>query len=259
MAKTEKELREEIVEIGKLMYQKGWVANNDGNMTVRIDADSILSTPANVSKGMMNPDDQVMVDMMGNKIHGRRERTSEIDMHLMIYRMRADVQSVVHAHPPVSTGFASAGRALDVALLPEVVLCLGCVPLAPYGLPGTNELSEAIQPFIVKYDAVLMQNHGVVTCGNDLYNAFFRMETVEHFARIALVAEVLGGAKPLTRVEVDKLFKSRSRYGIHSNAGPELGQPLVAEDFESGLPSTTASERRALETLLDENVHVNGS
>ena len=116
MNKTEKEYRQDIVDIGRLVYQKGWVAANDGNITIRLDQDRILATPTGVSKGMMHVDDLIIVDMQGNKIEGRKERTSEIAMHLTIYSMRPDIRSVVHAHPPVATGFATAGKALNLAL-----------------------------------------------------------------------------------------------------------------------------------------------
>ena len=233
MPKTEREHRQDIVEIGKLVYQKGWVAANDGNITIRLDQDRILATPTGVSKGMMHPDDLIIVDMKGNKIEGRKERTSEILMHLTVYEMRPDVRSVVHAHPPVSTGFAAAGKPLNLALLPEVIIGLGCVPLAAYGLPGTPELSEPLLPYIPKYDAIMMGNHGAVCYGDDLFRAFFRMETLEHFARISLVAELLGGPKVLPKVEVDKLFDSRARYGVRSRAAMEPGCPVVAEDLAS--------------------------
>ena len=144
--------------------------------------------------------------MKGNKISGRKEGTSEIAMHLAVYEMRPDIRAVVHAHPPVATGFAAAGKALNLALLPEVIIGLGCVPLADYGLPGTPELTDPLLPLIPKYDAILMGNHGAVCYGEDVYKAYFRMETVEHFARIALVAELLGGPKVLPKVEVDKLL-----------------------------------------------------
>ncbi|MGH9662661.1 MAG: class II aldolase/adducin family protein, partial [Bryobacteraceae bacterium] len=233
MAKTEKELRQDIVDIGRLVYEKGWVAANDGNISIRLDPDRILATPTGVSKGMMHPDDLIIVDMQGNKIEGRKERTSEIAMHLTIYAMRPDIKSVVHAHPPVSTGFATAGKPLNLALLPEVIIGLGCVPLAEYGLPGTPALTEPMLPFIPKYDAIMMGNHGSVCYGEDVYKAFFRMETVEHFARIALVAELLGGPNVLPKVEVDKLFDSRTRYGVKARAGALPGCPVVAEDLEA--------------------------
>lgn len=230
MVKTEREHRQEIVEVGRLVHQKGWVAANDGNITVRLNSEQVLATPTGVSKGMMRPDDLIVVDYEGNKISGRLERTSEILMHLVIYKMRPDVQAVVHAHTPVATGFAAAGLSLDKALLPEVVIGLGCVPLAAYGLPGTKELTEPMLPLIPKHDAILLANHGSVSYGKDIYQAFFRMETVEHFARINLVAEMLGGAKSLPRKEVDKLFESRERYGAESLASARPDCPFPAED-----------------------------
>jgi L-fuculose-phosphate aldolase len=224
------DLRRDIVEIGRLVYQKGWVAANDGNISIRLDEDRILCTPTKTSKGMMTPEDMIIVDMAGNKVEGHRERTSEIAMHLTIYSLRPDIRSVVHAHPPVSTGFAAAGRPLNIALLPEVVIGLGSVPLADYGLPGTKALTAGMMPLIPKYDALLMENHGAVCYGCDVWDAFFKMETMEHFARIALVAELLGGPKPLPRREVEKLFESRERYGVRSNSRMEPGHPAVAED-----------------------------
>ena len=234
MPKTERELRQDIVEIGKLVFQKGWVAANDGNITIRLDDERVLCTPTGVSKGMMRPDDMIVCDMQGNKILGQKERTSEIAMHLTIYSLRPDVRSVVHAHPPVATGFAAAGKALNTALLPEVIIGLGCVPLAAYGLPGTPALTEPMLPLIPKYDALLMANHGAVCYGEDVYKAFFRMETVEHYARIQLVAELLGGPTVLPKQEVDKLFDSRTRYGVTTRSGVEPGCPIVAEDVGAG-------------------------
>ena len=234
MVKTERELREDIIQIGRLVFQKGWVAANDGNITVRLDAGRILATPTGVCKGLMHPDDLIIVDMQGNKISGRAERTSEIGMHLKVYELRPDIKAVVHAHPPVATGFATAGRSLNLGLLPEVVIGLGCVPLADYGLPGTPELTEPMLPLIPKYDALLMANHGAVCYGEDVFKAYFRMETMEHFARITLVAELLGGAKVLPRLEVDKLLDSRTRYGVKAKSAGEPGCPLAQEDINAG-------------------------
>ncbi len=234
MPKTERELRQDIVEIGKLVFQKGWIAANDGNITIRLDDERVLCTPTGVCKGMMHPDDLIICDMKGNKISGRLERTSEFAMHLTVYNMRADIRSVVHAHPPVATGFATAGKALNKALLPEVIIGLGCVPLAAYGLPGTDALTEPMLPLIPKYDAILMANHGAVCYGEDVYKAYFRMETVEHYARIQFVAEMLGGSTVLPKQEVDKLLDSRTRYGVKARAGAEPGCPVVAEDVPGG-------------------------
>lgn len=236
MSKTEQELRDDLVRVCRLIYEKGWVASNDGNVSIRLDENRLLCTPTALSKGMVTSDDLIVCDISGNKLHGHRERTSEIAMHVTIYSMRADVRSVVHAHPPVATGFATAGRALDKALLPEVIIQLGAVPLASYGLPGTPALSEGMLPFIPNYDAVLLENHGCTAYGADVWQAFFRMEMVEHFARITFVAEMLGGARPLPRHEVEKLFASRARYSVHSKARMEPGMPLVAEDILEAQP-----------------------
>src|SRR5689334_22086196 len=188
MSKTEQEQREDIIRVCRLIYEKGWVAANDGNVSVRLPENRILCTPTSISKGMVKADDLIICDCNGNKIHGNLERTSEIAMHTTIYSMRPDIDSVVHAHPPVATGFATAGRALDKALLPEVVIHLGAVPLASYGLPGTPALSDVMLPYIPNYDAVLLENHGCTSWGADVWKAFFRMEMVEHFARITFVA-----------------------------------------------------------------------
>ena len=257
MSKSEAEYRQDIIDVGKLIYQKGWVAANDGNISFRLDANRILCTCTGISKGMMKPDDLIVCDLDGNKIEGSRERTSEIAMHLTIYQMRPDVRSVAHAHPPVATGFAVAGRPLTLALLPEVIIGLGCVPLADYGLPGTPALTAGMLPYIPKYDAILMRNHGLVCYGEDVYQAFFKMETVEHFARITLVAELLGGPKVLPKEEVGKLFDSRTRYGVKSRTPMEPGRPVVAEDVEQ-CKERLELTRDELIALVDEALRLRG-
>ncbi len=212
MIKTEDELRREIVEIGRWIHRQGLVSGFDGNISARLDNYRVLSTPTAVCKGMMQPDDLVIVDYEGKKISGRRNMTSELAMHLLYYRRRSDANAVVHAHPPTATGYAAAGLSLNKALVSEVVLSLGCIPLARYGTPGTPELTEALDPLVRKYDAVLMANHGVVTCGPDLMRAYFKMETVEHFAKISLVTELLGKQVLLSDADVDKLLAARQRY-----------------------------------------------
>jgi L-fuculose-phosphate aldolase len=257
MVKTEQEYRQDIIDIGRLVFQKGWVASNDGNITIRLDEDRILATPTGTCKGMMSHDDLILMDMDGKKIHGRKEGTSEIAMHLTVYRLRPDIRSVVHAHPPVATGFATAGRALNLALLPEVIISMGCVPLAGYGLPGTDALTDPMLPLIPKYDAILMGNHGAVCYGEDVYKAYFRMETMEHFARIALVAELLGGAKALPREEVGKLFDSRTRYGVKAKVGPVPGCPMAAEDMVQGNERVCLTRDELVE-LVDEALKARG-
>jgi len=256
--KTEREHRDDIVRIGQLVFQKGWVASNDGNISVRLDAERVLATPTGICKGMMDPSDLILVDMKGNKISGRRERTSEIMLHLTIYDMRPDINAVLHAHPPVATGYASSGRSLNQALLPEVIIGLGCVPLAEYGLPGTPALTEPMLPLIPKYDALLMANHGAVCYGPDTYAAYFRMEAVEHFARIALVTELLGGPRVLPREEVNKLLDSRTRYGVKARNTGEPGCPMAAGENGAGSEERFYVTRTELVGLVEEALRARG-
>ncbi len=219
----DRQVRREIVQFGRMMHDRGFVSAMDGNLSVRLDEERILCTPTAMCKGMMRPQDLVIVDLDGRKLAGRRDVSSEIGMHLLIYRLRPDVQGVVHAHPTTATGFAAAGMALDKPLVSEVVIGLGSVPLARYGTPGTPELAEALEPFVAEYDAILMANHGVVTYGESLCQAYMKMETVEHFAQIMLVTHILGRQEPLGNEDLEKLLVVRSRYqGIRSSAARPL-------------------------------------
>ena len=255
--KTEREHRDDIVQIGRLMFQKGWIASNDGNISIRLDDERILATPTGMCKGMMEPDDLIILDRHGRKISGQRERTTEINMHLTIYELRPDIRGVVHAHPPVATGFATAGKPLNLALLPEVIIAFGCVPIAAYGLPGTSELTEPMRPLIPKHDALLMANHGAVCYGEDVFQAYFRMETVEHSARIQLVAELLGGPRVLPKTEVDKLLDSRNRYGVKARTSGEPECPVVAEEWD-GSEERIVVTRTELIGLVDEALRARG-
>lgn len=214
----ERKHREEIVRYGRMLHEKGYVAAMDGNLSVRLKGDRILVTPTCLSKGAMRPADMVIVDLEGNQVTGHRNVTSEIGMHLLIYRTRPDVQAIVHAHPPTATGFAAAGMALTEPLVCEVVMGLGCIPLARYGTPGTSELAQTLEPYVPNYDAILMSNHGVVTYGDTLEHAYMKMETVEHFAQIALVTHLLGRQQPLQEREIEKLLLARTKYFGAKNA-----------------------------------------
>ena len=243
--KTENEYRQDICEIGRLLHQKNFVAATDGNVSVRLASGDILATPTMISKGMMRPDDLVVVDQEGNKLLGRRNVSSELAMHLLVYRRRPDVQAVVHAHPSTATGYAAAGLSLNKALISEIVLSLGCVPLARYGTPGTPELSDALKDLVPNYDAILMANHGVVTYGGDLLGAYFKMETVEHFACISLVTKMLGRQVLLTSAEVEKLMQARQRYfGLESapSAGPSC--PVVSDAPPAARPQANQPGER---------------
>jgi L-fuculose-phosphate aldolase len=209
---SEGRYRREIVSLGRMLHQRGYVAAMDGNLSVRLDKNRILATPTAISKGMMKPADMVIVDLNGRHLSGKRTVSSEIAMHLLIYRLRPDIKAVVHAHPPTATGFAAAGIPLNKPLVCEVVIGLGSIPLAKYGTPGTPELGASLEPLIPDYDAILMSNHGVVAYGGDLQQAYMKMETVEHFAQIALVTHLLGKQQPLGDEELSKLILARSKY-----------------------------------------------
>ena len=214
----EESLRADIVEVGRRLHDRGYVASNDGNISVRLPGDLLLTTPKSVSKGFMTPDMMVVTDMSGRKVKGDRDASTELLMHLAVYRRRPDLQAVVHAHPPVATGFAVAGIPLDRAVLAEVVTTLGCIPIAEYGTPSTSELAVAVERHIGAHDGLLLANHGALTACRTLFSAYYKMETVEHFARISLVARLLGREHLLSREEVDRLQGLRGMYGIASPA-----------------------------------------
>ena len=249
--KSEDEHRRDICTAGRWIYERGYVASTDGNVSLRLDPRRILTSPTGISKGMMTPDDLVITDLQGTKLSGRRNPSSELAMHLLIYRRRPDVNSVCHAHPPVATGYAAAGIPLNKALLAELVLSLGCVPVARYGTPGTPELTEALEPLVQSADSILMANHGVVTAGPDLLTAFFRMETTEHFARVALVTELLGKQVLLSSGDVEKLLAARARYGAQTSSVKSAECPVTSDAEETERITLT---RRELETLVEEAV-----
>jgi L-fuculose-phosphate aldolase len=236
--------RLDIVEFGAQLHANRFVAATDGNLSVRLDEDRLLVTPTCISKGRMRTSDMVTVDLEGRRLAGKRRVSSEIGMHLLIYRLRPDVQAIVHAHPPTATGFAASGLGLSSPLVCEVVVGLGSIPLARYGTPGTPELAEALEPLIPGHEAILMANHGVVTYGSSLESAYMRMETVEHFAKIALVTHLLGQAQPLGEKEVEKLHEVRHRY-ITGEISAQSRRPMVMEDLVTDTASKrTASTRR---------------
>ncbi|HKV39934.1 MAG TPA: class II aldolase/adducin family protein [Blastocatellia bacterium] len=211
---TEREHRKHIVDIGRRMYECGMVAATDGNISVRLGEGQILTTPTMMCKGRLSEDMMVVVDQNGNKLRQDEPNpSSELPMHLAVYRLRADVHSVVHAHPPFGTGFAVANVPLDRPLLSEVILTLGCIPLTAYGTPSTDEVVESLTPYIPHHDALLLANHGAVSYGKDLETAYARMETLEHFAKITLIAKLVGHPSELSAEAVGKLLDVRERAG----------------------------------------------
>jgi|DewCreStandDraft_1066081.scaffolds.fasta_scaffold00962_27 L-fuculose-phosphate aldolase len=231
----ERRLREAIVEIGRRLYERGYIVASDGNISARLpESGHIVTTPTGVCKGFLTPDMLVVVDAEGRKLNGTLAPSSELAMHLEIYRQRPDVHAVVHAHPPCGTGFAAAGLSLDEPLVSEIVLTLGSIPLAGYGTPSTQELAEAIAPYVPHYNALLLANHGAVTYGPDLETAYFRMETLEHCARITLVAKLLGRERPLSAEAVRKLFQIRERAGMTvPNPSPQRSSETAPSSHET--------------------------
>jgi L-fuculose-phosphate aldolase len=212
-------LKREIVEVGRRVYQRGYVASNDGNISARLDDKRVVITPTGVSKGFMTPEDLIVLDMEGKVVSGIKKPSSEMFMHLSVYKHRPDVMSVCHAHPPYATGFAVAGIPLDKCILPEVIIVLGGIPIVEYGTPGTSEFFKPVLKIIDKYDAFLLANHGALTIGKDVVNAYHKMETLEHFAHIAFVAQQLGHMNVLNTEQVRKLTDLRTKFGIRTNVG----------------------------------------
>ena len=205
--------REQICRVGGLLYDRGYAAANDGNLSVRVGEDRLLITPSGVGKGRMTPDMLLVTDLDGQVVEGDRQPSSETKMHLMVYRRRPDAGAVVHAHPPVSTAFAVCRRGLETPYLAELAAGLGTVPCTPsFAMLSTDEVPESVEPYLPDHNAVLLANHGALAWGADLWEAFDRLETVEHTAKIVLNAEALGGGVPLTAEEVARLQSLRGMY-----------------------------------------------
>lgn len=230
------EAKNQIVEIGRRMWTKEWVAANDGNISCRVSENEFVCTPTGVSKGFMEVGDLIIVDGEGKKRSGGPlNPSSEIKMHLYVYKERPDVNAVCHAHPPIATAFAVAGISLDQCLLPEVVLAMGGIPCVPYGLPSTDEIPQSIAPYVRDSAAVLLANHGALSWGDSLMQAYYRMETMEHFARILLASIQLGQVNLFSKSQVERLEGMRSRYGINpAMMGCNIQSPIVPNQARTG-------------------------
>ncbi|MCA9754324.1 MAG: class II aldolase/adducin family protein [Candidatus Eisenbacteria bacterium] len=223
-----------FLEVGRRLDAKGWVAANDGNLSVRESDGTFLVTASGAPKGYLRRDQILRVDSEGKVLSGEGRPSSELGLHLTIYRERPDVSAVVHAHPPVSTAYAVAREPLDACVLPELVLTLGRIPIAPYATPGTPELGASIVDAIRTHDAVLLANHGAVTAGKDLESAYFTMERVEHGARILLYAHLLGRVTPLGTSEVERLL---------ATSGPRAGGPIPCVPADTAVGSDAHRHR----------------
>jgi len=208
----EQSAKRDLIEVCHLMYERSYVVSSDGNVSVQLDDGRVLATPTMTCKGRMTEDAIAITDLEGRALNDRRA-SSELAMHLLIYRERPDVKAVCHAHPPHGTAFAVAGLPIDQPILSEVILTLGCVPLAEYGTPSTDELSNAMRPLVKHHNALLMANHGAVAYGSDLWQAWDRLETLEHTAKIAILSRVLGGSRNLSPDAVEKLINVRESAG----------------------------------------------
>jgi L-fuculose-phosphate aldolase len=231
------EAKKVIVDIGLKCWLKGWVASNDGNISWRIGEDEILCTPTGVSKGMLTPEHICVVDMDGTvrARTGNWKPSSEIKMHLRVLRERPDIRSVFHAHPPYATAHAIAGIPLAECVVPEIVIGLGSVPIAPYGTPSTSEIPDRLAPLIKDYDVWLLENHGALSAGVEPYQAFFRMESLELYAKMMFIAKSLGRVNALDTQKVQALVNLRTQFGIANKNNVCTGCGAC------GKPRTTAS------------------
>ena len=217
---TDEQARRDIIEAGRRLYLKGFAAANDGNISARVSENEIWATPSGVSKGFMTEDMLVKLDLEGNILEGNMRPSSEIRMHLAIYRASPVIGGVVHAHPPASTAFAAAGLPIDTALVQEAVVSLGVILVAPFAMPGSRELAEGVAPLALEYNGALLEHHGAVAWGCDVMQALYRIESMEHCAMIALYARMLGNLRPMTQAQIDALITLRPKWGVTGGGRP---------------------------------------
>lgn len=232
-----------ICEIGKRVYNKNFVAANDGNISVKVGPNTIWTTPTGVSKGFMTPDMMVKMDLSGKVLAGKLKPSSEVKMHLRVYHENSEVNAVVHAHPPIATSFAIAGISLDKPVSPEAVVLLGTVPVAPYATPGTEEVPNSIAPYCKGHNAVLLANHGALTWGRDLIEAYYRMESLEHYALMLMYStNIINKANELSCSQVADLIDIRTKLGINSGGVP----PCSLESNETKQQDNRSMSKEAL-------------
>lgn len=239
---SEYEIKKQICDIGRRIYDKGMVASNDGNISVKLNDNEFLCTPTGVSKGFMTPEYICKVDKDGNVIQANKgfKPSSEIKMHMRVYKHRPDVQSVVHAHPMYATAFAIAGIPLTQPIMPEAVISLGCVPIAEYGTPSTNEIPDAVEKYLPYFDAVLLENHGALAYSDSLLNAYHKMESLEFYAKLLTISKQLGGPKELSKEQVEVLYGLRRQFGMTGKHPASL-----CPNAKAGLPSCHSCKNTA--------------
>lgn len=221
--KSEQKARQELVEVARLCYSRGYICGVEGNFSIRFAEDKVLTTPRGTCKARIEPNDLIVTDLKGNVLgHSSTKPSTELQMHLTAYEERPDARAVVHAHPTVAVGFTVAGVSLSKCILPEVVCTLGHVPVAPYATPSTEEVSNSIRDVIRTHDALVLDHHGALTVGSDIWDAYYKLETIEHHAQTLLVAHMLGGPKPLMSSQVQHLLDICGIYGVKPPADAHL-------------------------------------
>jgi L-fuculose-phosphate aldolase len=231
---SEWKLKEQMCDIGRRIWTKGYCAGNEGNHSYRVAENRVLCTPTGISKGFLKPDDICTTDMEGKQIAGSRKRTSEMLMHLAIYRARPDVKAVVHSHPPHATAFAVAGVDLPTCIHPEAEVFLGAVKTAKYVTPGDKRLGESLLPYVKDSNAIILQNHGTVTYDVDLENAYYKLEIIDAYARILILAKQIGSIRALDSNEMKELLELKLRFGLQEPRLKDGGKGMTcASDFVS--------------------------
>ncbi|WP_313800152.1 class II aldolase/adducin family protein [Cytobacillus sp.] len=247
------EAKKLICEIGRRIYNKNFVAANDGNISIKVGPNTIWTTPTGVSKGFMTPDMMVKMDLSGKVISGKMKPSSEVKMHLRVYNENPEVNAVVHAHPPVATSFAIAGINLDKPVSPEAVVLLGTVPVAPYATPGTQEVPDSIAPYCKDYNAVLLANHGALTWGSDLIQAYYRMESLEHYALMLMYSNnIINKANELSCSQISDLINIRESMGIKTGGVPQCELEMEKSKLENSKDAVIESiVRKVTEEILN--------
>ena len=253
---SEIKYKKQICEIGKRIYDKGFVAANDGNISIRLCEDEILITPTGVSKGFMTPEMIVKVNADGEVLEGDYRPTSEMKMHMLVYQERPDIQAIVHVHPPYATAFAIAGIPLDQAIMPESVVYLGNIPVAEYGTPSTEEVPNAVKKYVYDHQGVLLENHGALTWGRDLEHAYFLMESMEFTAKINWIAKQLNGDRELSKKHVQTLVEMKAKMGIKGNSPIGVETETGIHAMKRILPIEQSLSKQDLQTIV-ENVTKN--
>jgi L-fuculose-phosphate aldolase len=255
---NEYKLKEQMCEIGRRVYAKGFAAANDGNITVRLNEKEFLCTPTMVSKGFLKPEDICKVDIEGKQLAGTRKRTSEVLLHLAIYKQRPDVGACVHCHPPHATAFAVAHEPIPKCILPEVEVFLGEVPTAIYETPGGQKFADTVTPFAKDCNTIILANHGTLTFGPDLEKAYWNTEIIDSYCRILILAKQLGRINFFDEQKTRELLELKKRLGyddvrFRDDSLPICGDSSFDESYTDFVPQPNAFRREVCSTRPSRN------